>query len=175
MKADSRTPTLIKMDFKVLPAPHLKDMVLLDGDALRVPHLQAGEEDVQRGFVPFFFLLHLGCGQHLHDHAEVLFLRRRFVFEVQDQRLQQRRFGFLPEGVGRLRSGRGGGLDEGFNQAKHVLVVPDIGQGVVAERGVRIQKIEHPHLIPIGLQRPAGFPQDLRLGVADDQGAVPAV
>ena len=60
------------------------------------------------------------------------------MHEVQNQRLQKRGFGFLPERIGALCSGRGGGLDEGFDQAQHVLIVPHIGQGVVAEGSVGV-------------------------------------
>ena len=118
--------------------PHLKDMVLLHGDALRVPHFKPCEQDVQRRLVFLIFLPHLGSSQHFHHHSEVLFFRRRFVHEVQNQCLQKRGFGFLPERIGALCSGRGGGLDESFDQAQHVLIVPHIGQGVVAEGGVGV-------------------------------------
>ena len=68
-------------------SPHLKDMVLLHGDALRVPHFQTGKQDIQRGFVFLIFFPHFRCGQHLHHHGEVLFFRRRFMHEVQDEGL----------------------------------------------------------------------------------------
>ena len=118
--------------------PHLEDMVLLDGNALRIPHFKPCEQDVQRGFVLLIFLSDLCGGQHLHHHGKVLFLRRRFVHEIENEGLQKRGFGFLPEGVGALRSGRGGALDEGFDQAQHVLIIPHIGKRVVAEGGVGV-------------------------------------
>ena len=96
------------------------------------------------------------------------------MHEIEHQGLEQRRFRFGPEWVAALCSRRGGGLDEGFDEAKHVFVIPHIGQGVVAERGVGAEKVEHPHLIAIGFQRPSGFPQDLRFRIANHHGAVPA-
>ena len=150
-------------------------MVLFHGNALRVPHLQTGEQDVQGRLVFLIFLPHLGGGQHLHHHGKVLFIFWGFVHEIEDEGLEQRRFRLGPERVAALRSGRGGALDEGFDESKHVFVIPHIGQGIVAEGGVGAEKVEHPHLIAIGFQSPSGFPQDLGFRVADDQGAVPAV
>ena len=102
-------------------------MVLLHGNALRIPHLQTGEQDVQGGLVFLIFLPHLGGGQHLHHHGEILFFLWGFMHEIEHQGLEQRRFRFGPERVAALRSRRGGALDEGFDEAKHVFVIPHIG------------------------------------------------
>ena len=97
------------------------------------------------------------------------------MHEIEHQGLEQRRFRLGPERVAALGSRRGGALDEGFDESKHIFVIPHIGQRVIAEGGVGAEQVEHPHLIAIGFQSPSGFPQDLGFRVADDHGAVPAV
>ena len=68
--------------FQGFARPHLKDLVLLDGDALRIPHFKPCEQDVQGRLVFLIFLPHLGGGQHLHHHRKVLFLLGRFMHEI---------------------------------------------------------------------------------------------
>ena len=54
------------------------------------------------------------------------------------QRLQKRCFGFRPERVRALCSGRSSRLDEGFDEAKNILVIPHISKGVIAKGGVGV-------------------------------------
>ena len=124
--------------FECLASSHLKDMVLLHSNAFRVPHFKPCEQDIQGRLVFLIFLPDFRSRQHFHYHGEVLFLRRRFMHQVQHQRLQKRCFGFRPKGVRALCSGRSGGLDEGFNQAKNILVIPYISKGVIAKGGVGV-------------------------------------
>ena len=150
-------------------------MVLLHSNAFRVPHFKPCEQDIQGRLVFLIFLPDFRSRQHFHHHGEVLFLRRRFMHQVQHQRLQKRCFGFRPERVRALCSGRSGGLDEGFDEAKNILVIPHISKGVIAKGGVGVQQIKHPHLISVRFERTACFSQDFTLWIADYQRTVAAV
>ena len=65
--------------------PHLKDMILLDGDALRVPHFKPCEQDVQGGLVFLIFFPDFRCRQHFHHHGKVLFFFWGFMHEIEDE------------------------------------------------------------------------------------------
>ena len=140
-------------------------MVLLDGNAFRVTHLEPLEQNIQRRLEVLVFFPHFGSRQHLHDHGEVLLVLRRFMDEVQDKSLQQSRFGLGPEWVGALGTGRGGALDKGLDQPQHVLVISHIGQRVITERCVRAEQIEHPHFISSCNQGISGFAKELGLWI----------
>lgn len=84
--------------FQGFPGSHLENTVLPDGDAFRVPHFQAGEQDVQRRFILVIFFPYLRSFQHFHDHSEVLFFLGSFVHEVKHEGLQKRRFRFVQKG-----------------------------------------------------------------------------
>ena len=60
--------------------------VILQGDMLRIPHFQPFKEDIQRGLVCLVVLPDFPGADHLHDHREVLLLRRGLVVQVEDER-----------------------------------------------------------------------------------------
>ena len=148
------------------------DAVLLDGDMVRVIHAQVVEQHVQRGFVGFLLLLHIRVGQHPDDHAEVLLVLRRFVQEVEHQGFQQRGLRFLPEGVAAGCVLRRGVADQVRNEPQHVLIVPDVAEGVVAVRSGEIHQVEHPDRVPLLDQQMAYGGQDLALRVGDHIAAI---
>ena len=76
-----------------------ENAVLLTSDAVGFTHLQALEQDVQRGLVVVIILVDFSSGDHFHHHREVLFFGRGLVQQVQHKGLEQGGFGFFPEGV----------------------------------------------------------------------------
>ena len=76
-----------------------ENAVLLTSDAVGFTHLQALEQDVQRGLVVVIILVDFSSGDHFHHHREVLFFGRGLVQQVQHKGLEQGGFGLLPEGV----------------------------------------------------------------------------
>ena len=148
----------------------LVNAVLLDGNAFGVMHGQTLEEDIQRRLVALVLLLDLGAAQQLHNHAEVLFFRRGFMQQIQHEGLKQRSFGFFPERVGALCVGRRGVLNEVGDQLQHILVIPHITKGIIAEGRIGVEQIEHPDFIPDLLKEAAGLAQNFPLGVSDDHG-----
>ena len=76
-----------------------ENAVLLTSDAVGFTHLQAIEQDVQRGLVVVIILVDFSSGDHFHHHREVLFFGRGLVQQVQHKGLEQRSFGLFPEGV----------------------------------------------------------------------------
>ena len=151
--------------FQGLAGTHLEDVVLLDSNAFRVAHLESLEQNIQRRFEVFVFFSDFGSRQHFHDHGKVLLVLRCFMDEVQNESLQQSRFGLSPEWVCALGAGRSGTLYEGLNQPQHVLVISHIGQRIIAERCVRAEQVEHPHLISSCNEGISGFAQDLGLWI----------
>ena len=70
-----------------------ENAVLLASNAVGFTHLQALEQDVQRGLVVVIVLVDFGGGYHFHHHREVLFFGRGLVQQVQHKGLEQRSFG----------------------------------------------------------------------------------
>ena len=91
-----------------------ENAVLLAGNAVGFAHFQALEQDVQRRLVVVVILVDLGCGNHLHDHREVLFFGRGLVQQVQHEGLEQGCFGLGPERIVALRMGWRGILNQIF-------------------------------------------------------------
>ena len=148
------------------------DTVLLDRDMVRVVHAQVVEQHVQGGFVGFLLLLHIRVGQHPNDHAEVLLVLRRFVQEVEHQSFQQRGLRLLPEGVTAARVLRRGVADQVRNEPQHILIVPDIAEGIVPVRSGEVHQVEHPDRVPLLYEQMAHGGQDLALGVGDHIAAI---
>ena len=57
--------------------------------------------------------------------------------------------------------GRRGVLNEVGDQLQHILVIPHIPKGVIAEGRIRVEQIEHPDFIPNLLEKATGLAQDL--------------
>ena len=145
----------------------LVNAILLDRNAFRVTHGQTLEEDIQRRLEVFILLFDLSTAQEFHDHAEVLFLRRGLMQQVQHEGLKQRSLGFFPKRVGALCVGRCGVLNEVGDQLQHILVIPHIPKGVITEGRIRVKQIEHPHLISHSFEKATRLAQDLSLGIGD--------
>ena len=71
----------------------LKDAILFASNAVGFAHLQALEQDVQRGLVVVVILVDFSGSDHLHHHREVLFFGRGLVQQVQHKGLEQGSFG----------------------------------------------------------------------------------
>lgn len=51
-------------------------------------------------------------------------------------------------------------LDQVGDQLQHILVIPHIPKGVIAERCIRVKQIEHPDFIPDLLKEATSFTQN---------------
>ena len=73
-----------KYTFSCFAGRELENMVLLYGKVFGVIHGKSLKKLVQHGSIFLIFLLDFGGIYHLHNHREVLFLRRSFVHKVED-------------------------------------------------------------------------------------------
>ena len=64
--------------------------------------------------------------------------------------------------------GRRGVLDQVGDQLQHLFVIPHIPEWVIAEGRIRIEQIEHPHLISRSFEIAASLAQDFSFGICDD-------
>ena len=146
---------------------HLKDLILLDGDAVRLFPFNGAEQQIQRRDVVLVVLLHLRVFQHPHDHREVLLGLRRLLEQHEDDGLQQRCFGLGPERI-RLMAVLGCcGLNEVIDQPQGVLLVPNVTERVISVRLLQIDKVQHPHIVALAFEVAAGGGEHLHFGIGD--------
>ena len=146
---------------------HLKDLILPDGDAVRLLPFNGAEQQIQRRDVVLVVLFYLRVFQHPHDHGKVLLGLRRLLKQHEDDGLQQRRFGLGPERI-RLMAVLGCcGLNEVIDKPQGILLVPDIAEGVVSVRLLQIDKVQHPHIVALAFEVAAGGSQHLHFGIGD--------
>ena len=100
-------------------------MVLLHGNALRVPHFKPCEQDIQGGLVFLIFFRTSAADSISITMAKFCSSGGASCLRYRT-RACKARFRISARRVAALRSGRGGRLDEGFDQAQHVLIVPHI-------------------------------------------------
>ena len=130
-----------------------------------LPHLQPLKKLVQRRGVFVAVLPHIRRTQHFHDHREVLFVGRRFVFQIEDQRQQKHRCSGVPKGIVGLTALRRGAFEQIGHKPLHIVVVPQVHKRIVAVAFFHIQKIQHPHLIALLPQQMSRASQQLALRV----------
>ena len=146
---------------------HLKDLILPDGDAVRLLPFNGAEQQIQRRDVVLVVLFYLRVFQHPHDHGKVLLGLRRLLKQHEDDGLQQRRFGLGPKRI-RLMAVLGCcGLNEVIDKPQGILLVPDIAEGVVSVRLLQIDKVQHPHIVALAFEVAAGGSQHLHFGIGD--------
>lgn len=139
--------------------------VILQGDMLRIPHFQPFKEDIQRGLVCLVVLPDFPGADHLHDHREVLLLRRGLVVQVEDERQQEHSCRLIPERVLTLRALRCGVLEEVRHQTLDIVVAAQIHKRVVAMAFLHVDEIQHLDVVPLGREKVSGITQKLTLRV----------
>ena len=145
-------------------------LVILHGDMLRIPHFQPFKEHIQRRKIAVVVLPDLSGPKHLHDHREILFLRRGLVIEIIDQRREKDGCGGIPEGVLRLCALGRCRLKEIRHQHLYLVIIGQIDEGVIAVAFLHVQQVQHPDIIARFPQQSSGIPQQLALGVKTDKG-----
>ena len=132
---------------------------------LRIPHFQPFKENIQRGLVCLVVLPDFPGADHLHDHREVLLLRRGLVVQVEDERQQEHSCRLIPERVLALRALRCGVLEEVRHQTLDIVVAAQIHKRVVAMALLHIDEIQHLNVVPLGREKVSGITQKLTLRV----------
>ena len=127
-------------------------LVILHGDMLRIPHFQPFKKHIQRRKIAVVVLPDLSGPKHLHDHWEILLLRRGLMIEIIDQRREKDGGRGVPEGVLRLCALGRCRLKEIRHQHLYLIVVGQIDEGVIAVAFLHVQQIQHPDLISGFLQ-----------------------
>ncbi len=94
------------------------------------------------------------------------------MYKVKDKRLHERRLRALPEGVVALRALRCGIAHDVSYQLQYVLVVPEVGEGVVAVGSLCVDEVEDAQFISLLLQQMPRVPQDFTLRVEYDEGRI---
>ena len=89
----------------------LVDPILLYSNVHGLIVAELLEQQIERRHIRFLVFAHIGVGEHLHDHAEVLLFLRRFVQEIEHERFEQRCFRFFPERIATAAAFRRGIAD----------------------------------------------------------------
>lgn len=141
--------------FQGFAAAGMVVLVILQSDVLGVAVLQTAEQNIQRRNVLLVVFLYTPVADHLHDHGEILLLRRGLVVEIGNQGQQQRFSGIIPEGVLGLGPLGGGVFENVCHQPQNVVVVVQIHEGVVAVTLFHVDKVNHLDDVPLPLQKAA--------------------
>ena len=102
---------------------------------------------------------------HIHDHLQILFLRRGFMEQIQDESGVQGDLGFLPKRVVVGGIFRCGVLNQIVHQFHSVLVVLQVWEWVEGVGAVGVNEVKHldnialfdeqrghgPHRLPFGV------------------------
>ena len=147
-------------------------LVILHRDMIRVSHLQALKQLVQRGLISVVIFAHIGGAQHFHDHGEVLLIGWSFIVEIEHQGQKQHGGRRVPEGIVGLAALGGRALKEVGHQTLHIVIVPEIDEGVITVAALHVQQIQHPHFIALLLQQITGIPDQLALRIEDHKAGV---
>ena len=137
----------------------------------RILFLQLFEHDIDGIFEVLVILTDLHGIQHLQKRIEVLFLLRRLIMDIPDQRCIKQCFRFRPEFITglslafRVR-------DECGDQFQNVLFAMNIGERIVFHGLTEVDRIQHPDLIAILQKRAAAGEKDLAFRIRDHVAAV---
>ena len=132
---------------------------------VRLPHFQPFKQLVQRRSVFVAVLPHIRRTQHLHDHRKILFVGRRFILQVENERQEQHTCRCVPKRVVGLAAFWRGAFEQIGHKPLHIVVVPQVDKRVVAVAFLHIQKIQHPHLIALLPQQMSRTAQQLAFRV----------
>ena len=147
-------------------------LVILHRDVIGVSHFQTLEQLVQRGLMGVVVLSHLTGAQHFHNHREVLLVWRRFMVQIEHQRQKQHGCRCVPKGVLALRAFRRGTFKEVRHKPLHIVIVPEIHEGVITMAALHVQQIQHTHFIPFLLQQIARIPRQLSFRIKNNKAGV---
>ena len=128
-------------------------LVILHGYMVGVAHFQPFKEFIQRRGVFVHILSDISGTQHLHNHRKILFIGRRLVLQIENERQQQHTCRRVPKRVIGLTSFRRRTLEQVCYKPLHIVVVTEIHKRIVAMAFLHIQKIKHTHLIAFLFQQ----------------------
>ena len=150
----------------------LKNMVFPHRDVVRLLVLQRLKQQIQRRTIRLVLLACTTVLQHIQHRFKILFLRWRFIEQVQHQGSVQRHLRTLPERVALLGVLGCGVLDQVVYQLHHVLGVPYVGEGVERIGVLRVDEVEYPQHISLLQQQRRKGAQHFSLGICHKEAAV---
>ena len=92
--------------------------------------------------------------------------------QVEHERGEQCRFGFLPERVRVVRVFRRGVFDEVVDQTEHIRILANVVEWIVIIRFRRVDKVKNAYLVSLAEQQRHDRTRDLTLWVSDDVAGV---
>ena len=118
---------------------------------MRLPFCQFFKHQIDGIFEVLIVLPHLHGVDHFDEGGEVLFLHRRFVVDIPDERRVEQRFRLAPEVIAGfsvpLRVG-----NEGRDQLQNVLFAVEIRKGVVVMGLLEVDRVQYLDLILVPLE-----------------------
>ena len=144
--------------------------ILPHGKVIRFLCGQLIEEQVHRIFEALILLSDLHGVYELHEAVEILFLLRRFVPQVADERRVEQGLGLDPKIV------PGFGVpgcvgNERRHELQNVLLRMDVGEGIVFHGFLEVDRVQHLDFITVVDQHPARFQNQRSLRVCDHERA----
>ena len=140
-------------------------LVILHRDVIGRAHFQPVKQLIQRRLVGIIVLPYLTGPEHFHDHRKVFLILRRFVPKVEHQRQKEHGSRCIPERIIGLAAFWRGGLKEIRHHLLHVVVIFQIGEGIVTMTFLHVQKINDADFIALPFQQGAAVPEQLTLTV----------
>ena len=139
---------------------------------LGIPFLQVLEHDVHWVLELLIILPDLHGIDEFDQCCEVLFLDRRFIVDIADQRAVQQRLCFGPELVPGFAVALGVG-DQCGDELQDILLAVDIGERIVVHALGEVDGVEDLHLIlSDGLQGIAALHQDTAFRICHNIGTM---
>ena len=137
---------------KGLAGAHTEGHIRLISDIVRVLLADLLKDNVQGRLGGRIVLIYVGCTEQLHYRCKAPVFLRSMVTQVEENSCQQGCFGFLPEGISFIGSGRCRILYKTVDKDQYILFFSDIFKGIIAERCTHVRKVEHHDLIAVALQ-----------------------
>ena len=144
---------------------------LAHGKVVGVTLAELPECDIYVVFKGFIILTHLHCIDEFHKCCEVLFLLRRFIVDVADQRRVKQGLRLEPEIIASFSFALGVG-NQGVDQLQNILLAVNVGERIVVHRLFEVDSVEHLDLVSCVLHQPAALDQETSFRVSDHIGTV---
>ena len=158
--------------FECFARRHLEFSVLLDGEMLRVTRFQIVEKQVNGAFVFLVVLSGFAGIDEIKQRYEVLFVLRRLVPDVADQRRVVEPFRLYPKIFARLVTLAFGIHNQGVHQLQNILFRADVRKRIVFHGFSEIDEVQALDTVMFPFKQPSDFVQDRSFGVGHDIGGM---
>ena len=123
--------------------------VILQGDMVRRSLFEPVEQSVKRRDKLIVILFDFTGSDHFHDHRKVLFLRRRFIMQIENKCKQKHHSRLVPERVLRLTAFGRRILKEVGHELLNIVILMQINERVIAMALFHVDKVKHLDLIAL--------------------------